>query len=195
MELRYCRGSRESFEAIEFDVTKKGQCITTCVVNVPLLLAGIKSFSCGNGDDLLLTAQQRIEILEFLQAERKKITDSFPVKTRKGWHQSGLTMFEDYCFPGDEVDEDIVDYFINIVPPITLRSSCTQIGEANSTKLDSNGRYRNTYSTFHRIENGHWIYDGDCFKDCNENQAEKPYSFLCLELLISEARQEVETNG
>lgn len=194
-KLRYYRGSNDCFETIKFDVTKKGQDITTCVVKVSLLLAGIKSFPCDNGNDIILTAQQRIKILKFLQAERKKITDGFLVKTYNGWLQSGLPTFEDYCFPGDEVDEDIVDYFVNSVPPITLRSSCTQAGEADSVEQDSSGRYRNTYTTFHCIENRRWRYDGLCFRNCNENKVEKPYSSLKLDLLISEAQQESETNA
>ena len=81
----YYRGSRSSREAVTYDIIRGGQYITTCVVDVQLLLCGIKAFPCGNGDDMKLTAQQRLEILETVQAERKRITDSYPVKTYEGW--------------------------------------------------------------------------------------------------------------
>lgn len=194
-KLKYYRGGRDSSEAIEFNVEKGGQYITTCVINVYLLLAGVEVFPCGNGDDIILTPEQRLEALEYLQVERKKITDSFPVKTYEGWLSSGLHSFEEYCFPGDEVDEAVVDHFVNCVPPVTMRLSCTQAGEAYSTEPDGDGRHRNTYTTFHSIGEGRWIYDGLCFKDNNENKVDKPYTLFRLEQLIEEARREAEKVG
>ena len=86
--LKYYRGSRDSFEAVEFDVTKDGGSIyiTTCVINVCLLLAGVTAFPCGNGDDIKLTPEQQLEALEYLQTERKKITEGEDVKTLDVWH-------------------------------------------------------------------------------------------------------------
>lgn len=194
-KYRYFKGSRDSREAIDFDVKKNGQYITTCVVTVYLLLAGVTEFPCGNGNDIKLTPKQRLEILELLQAERKKITDSYPVKTYKGWEESGLPSFEEYCFPGDEVDEAVIDHFVNSVPPVTLLASCTQAGEACSTELDDNGKHRDTYTTFHRIEGGRWVYDGQCFKGSNDNKAVKPYCQLRLEKLIEEARREADSDN
>lgn len=89
-EYTYHRGSQNSREAVEFDITRRGQYITTCVVDVDLLICGIKAFPCGNGDDVKLTPEQQLAILETVQQERKRITDSYPVKTYEGWHESGL---------------------------------------------------------------------------------------------------------
>lgn len=89
-QYKYLRGSQDSREAVEFDITRRGQYITTCVVDVDLLISGLKAFPCGNGDDVKLTAQQRLAILELVQAERKRITDSYPVKTCEGWQASGF---------------------------------------------------------------------------------------------------------
>ena len=111
---KYLRGSRDSREIVEFDISKRGQYITTCVVDVDLLLCGILSFPCGNGDDVTLTGQRQLDILELVQAEREKITSGIEVKTMESWYGSGLN-FDDYCFPGDTVGEDIVDYFVNVV--------------------------------------------------------------------------------
>lgn len=135
-QYKYLRGSQDSREAVEFDITRRGQYITTCVVDVDLLLCGIKAFPCGNGDDVKLTPEQQFAILETVQQERKRITDSYPVKTYEGWRESGLPLFEDYCFPGDTVDEAMVEHFVNSVPPVLMLSFCTQAGGA----VQSRGR-------------------------------------------------------
>lgn len=185
----YTRGSRNGREAVAWDIQRRGQYITTCVVDVDLLLSGIRAFPCGNGDDVKLTPEQRLAILETVQEERKRILDRYPVKTYKGWEESGLRTFEDYCFPGDEVDDAVVEHFINSVPPVLLRSSCTQAGEAYSTEPDERtGRHRNTYTTFHRAGEGRWIFDGCCFYGENENRRTEPSK---LQQLIDEARREV----
>lgn len=186
---RYIRGSRDSYEAVEFDITRRGRYITTCVVNVYLLLCGVKAFPCGNGDDEKLTAQQQLEILELVQEERKKITASYPVKTYKGWHESGLPTFEDYCFPGDTVDEAMVEYFVNVVPPVLALSFCTQAGEPFSHEGDERGAYRPTYTTFHDLGGGRWQFDGYCFYKENTNRYVRKSR---LEERIEEARREAQ---
>lgn len=141
-QYKYLRGSQDSREAVEFDITRRGHYITTCVVDVDLLISGLKAFPCGNGDDVKLTAQQRLAILELVQVERKRITDSYPVKTYKGWQESGLRTFEEYCFPDDEVDEEMVDYFLNAVPPRLVHPNCVQAGEPYSSEGDEQGEWK-----------------------------------------------------
>ncbi len=187
---QYYRGSKDSREVVELRVDKRGKHITDCMVDVDLLLCGIKTFPCGNGDDLKLTAQQRVDILELVQAERKKITGGVEVKTMESWYGSGLN-FDDYCFPGDTVGEDMVDYFVNVVPPITLRSDCVQAGEEHSCERGDDGKYRATYTTFHRIGDGLFRFDGYCFKGENKNRAEKTYSQQRFDQRLAEARKEV----
>ena len=189
MKYTYYRGSRGSRETVEFHIEKRGQYITTCVVNVDLLMCGIKAAPCGNGDDYTLNPEERLAILELVQEERRKLTDGVGVKTMEGWQDSGLPTFEDYAQPGDPVSEDIVDHFVNSVPPITLRGDCTQAGEAYSMAHDENDRYRNTYTTFHRAGGGLWIFDGYCFKNENENREHGPSR---LEQAITEAREEIK---
>ena len=191
---RYIRGSRDNREAVEFDISKRGQYITTCVVNVDLLLCGIKTFPCGNGDDVKLAGQQQLAILELVQAEREKITSNIEVKTMESWYGSGLN-FDDYCFPGDTVGEDIVDYFVNVVPPVTLRYDCIQAGEEHSSEPDGSGKYRATYTTFHRTGDGRCRFDGYCFEGENQNRVEKTYSQQRFERRLAEARKEVEEGG
>ena len=191
---KYLRGSRDSREIVEFDISKRGQYITTCVVDVDLLLCGILSFPCGNGDDVTLTGQQRLDILELVQAEREKITSGIDVKTMESWYGSGLN-FDDYCFPGDTVGEDIVDYFVNVVSPVTLRYDCMQAGEEHSCEPDGSGKYRATYTTFHRTGDGRCRFDGYCFKGENQNRVEKTYSQQRFEKRLAEAREEAERDG
>lgn len=186
-DFRYYRGGKDCYEAVELDeVRSDGMYITTCVVNMNLLTCGVSVFPCGNGDDRKLDPDEQLKILEFVQAERKKITDSFPVKTYEGWHKSGLRTFEEYCFPGDTVDEEMVDHFVNSVPPVTLRSDCTQAGEAYSSALDPDTeRYRSTYITFSRLSSSLWRFEGYCFIGQTNNRTEAKTS---LERRIEELR-------
>lgn len=194
--LRYYRGGRDSFEAVEFDITKDGGSIyiTTCVINVCLLLAGVKAFPCGNGDDITLTPEQQFEILEFLQAERKKITEAETVKTLFGWHKSGLHSWEEYCKPGELVTEDIVDEFVNSVPPTTLRNGYVQAGEAHSCEPDGDGALKDTYTTFtyHGKDDAGrslWLHNGYCFKNGTDNKVSVKTS---LERRIEAVRGELK---
>lgn len=188
-EYTYHRGSQNSREAVEFDISKNRQYITTCVVNVDLLICGVKAAPCGNGDDVKLTPEQQLEILELVQAERKKITDRDTIKTLQGWHDSGLGNLETYLFPGDTVDEAFVEYFIDLLPPETMRSTCMQVGEPFSHEKDEQGRYRPTYDTFHRLSDGLWQFDGHCFSGENKNRFTGKSR---LEERIEEARREVK---
>lgn len=190
--LKYFRGSRDRYEAVEGDITRRdGTYITTCVINVDLLLCGLTAFPCGNGEDYPLTPEQQLKVLEFIHRERKAITDKETIKTLDGWHNSGFPTFEDYCCPGDTVSEDIVNYFVNSVPPVLMRSDFTQAGEAYSMEQDRDGKSRNTYTTFHREPGGNWIFDGYCFFENNENRVKRPSR---LEQRISEVRRKVK-NG
>lgn len=191
-EYKYLRGGRDSYEAVEFDITKGERYITTCVVNIDLLICGIKTAPCGNGNDVKLTPEQQLAILELVQAERKKITDRDTVKTLQGWRDSGLCSLELYLFPGDTVDGEFVEYFVDLLPPRNMRSTCTQIGEPFSHEKDEDGRYRATYDTFHRLSDGLWQFDGHCFAGENKNRFTGKSR---LEERIDEARREVERNG
>lgn len=86
--LKYYRGSKDSYEAVEADITRRdGTYITTCVINVDLLLCGLTAFPCGNGEDYPLTPEQQLKVLEFIRRERKALTDKEAVKTLDGWHK------------------------------------------------------------------------------------------------------------
>ncbi|MBP2657188.1 MAG: hypothetical protein H6Q69_220 [Firmicutes bacterium] len=52
-----------------------------------------------------------------------------------------------YLQIGDEVDQEMVDYFINVLPPACMNGECVQIGEPYSHRYDENGKWEATYPT------------------------------------------------
>lgn len=78
-------------------------------------------------------------------------------------HYFGLDAHE----VGEYFTEDMVDFFMNLLPPACMRSDCSQIGEPYSNRIDENGEGRTTYSTFKKVNDGIWEYCGDCFRGEN----------------------------
>lgn len=73
-----------------------------------------------------------------------------------------------YLSIGDEVDEEMVQYFINILPPATMNGELVQMGEPFSHEYDSKGELRATYPTLKSNsqygEGCRWYYAGNCFR-------------------------------
>lgn len=81
--------------------------------------------------------------------------------TYADWEAAGDFMKATH--PGDQVEERIVEEFLNCVPPASQKAGYIQSGEPYSHRVDlRNGRLRPTFPTFH-IEGGRWIYRGCCF--------------------------------
>ena len=78
---------------------------------------------------------------------------------------------------GDLVDEAVVNYFMDLLPPVTMRRGCSQVGEPHSHKIDpKTGRARATYATFKYVANELWEYCGNCFAgETVERGEEIPY--------------------
>lgn len=86
------------------------------------------------------------------------------LKTIDGWHKSGCGDWDTYCKPGELVDEGVADYFLDILPPRTMKKGYFQVGEphnhaVNPETMQSCG----TYATFVRAGGGMWEYKGHCF--------------------------------
>lgn len=81
------------------------------------------------------------------------------IKTYKGWINSDADTIDKYLNPGDLVDEEMYNYFLNILPPLVLDKYYLQVGGACDYV---SGNY--TYVTF-IFENGNWIYKGECHKN------------------------------
>ncbi len=81
------------------------------------------------------------------------------------------------------------------------RSSRTAIwGQKRTARVrkhepDGSGKYRATYTTFHRTGDGRFRFDGYCFKGENQNRVEKTYSQQRFEKRLAEAREEAERDG
>lgn len=88
-------------------------------------------------------------------------------KTMEDWNKSKENYFNDFCKPGDIVSRDIVDYFINSLPPVTFRENFVQAGEPYSHRIDPEDKIcKATYITFEKGKEN-WIYKGNCFKNKN----------------------------
>lgn len=166
----YYKGTENSREVVEFETTAEPLYrATICVVDIDLLLCGVASFPCGSGDDVKLTLEQQRDILLLVQEERGKLTRKTGPKSLTDWYNSGLRTFEEYFAPGDTVTEDLVDYFINIMPPQTMWSNLVQAGEPFSHENDSKGNYRATFITFAK-KDGEWQFAGYCFSKETQNR-------------------------
>lgn len=71
----------------------------------------------------------------------------FTIKTMQEWN-SRKCRFLEYVQPGDYVDEEIVNYFLGVVPPLHYSvDNILQVGEA--ADVDDYGRL--TYTTFYFV--------------------------------------------
>lgn len=73
------------------------------------------------------------------------------------------------CEIGDYFTEEIVNDFMNMMPPVCMRSDCSQIGEPAAHKMNDEGICKATYATFKRIAEDIWEYCGECFRGENVN--------------------------
>ena len=90
------------------------------------------------------------------------------IKTMAGWqafqNPNGRTDWDDYCHPGDQVDEEVFNHFLNILPPRTMRTGYFQVGEPVDHRKDpKTGKYKATWATFIENGNGQYFYLGNCF--------------------------------
>jgi len=101
-------------------------------------------------------------MVELARPERKVVDTD--VKTLKGWHDSGISSFDKYFSKGDIVAEEVVDHFMDCLPPASFTGHCSQMGEAQSSRYDDQSdKYRTTYMTFSK-DTGAWVYCGNCFR-------------------------------
>lgn len=90
------------------------------------------------------------------------------IKTMQEWEDSRKS-FTSFCQVGDLVDEEIVDYFINVLPPVTWNGSLVQCGEPyNHGGNPKTGRWEAMYITFAKNDSGQLYYAGICFKNQRE---------------------------
>lgn len=92
------------------------------------------------------------------------------VKTLAGWHEFAEENHNGdwgaYCKPGDFVDEEVYDYFLDILPPRSMGKGYLQVGEPNGHMMNpKTGKFQATYATFTASGvKGYWEYCGNCFR-------------------------------
>lgn len=67
---------------------------------------------------------------------------------------------------GDYVDQELVNDFMDLLPPASMSASFLQIGEPYSHRQDPDtGKWRATYATFkcRKGDEDIWEYRGNCF--------------------------------
>ncbi|MDO4305937.1 MAG: hypothetical protein Q4C77_03820 [Eubacteriales bacterium] len=105
--------------------------------------------------------------------------ESRTIKTIKGWEMwtdsqepPCNTGWDQYCKPGELVDEGVYDYFLDILPPRSMGYGYLQVGEPHDHRLNpKTGKYAATYATFVRVEKGIYRYCGNCFAGQTEHIA------------------------
>ncbi len=76
------------------------------------------------------------------------------MKTFAQWKNSGLFL-NVFLQIGDAVDDEMVDYFIEVLPPACMSCRCIQIGEPFDHTIEG----KPTFSTLEK-QNGQWVYMG-----------------------------------
>jgi hypothetical protein len=80
-------------------------------------------------------------------------------KTKQGWDNSRLNL-DQYLQIGDAVDEAMMYYFLEVLPPACYRANLIQIGEPYS---HVGGRA--TFSTIYKpLGASQWLYAGHCHR-------------------------------
>lgn len=166
IEYTYVKGSENNQEAVTFMTSHEFKPVNA-TVNVDMLLCGVQKYlwndAEGNVQTGPLTKEMQIDILRLVDMERKKICEKNGPKSMDDIQNCGLRCFDDYVFPGDQVTEDVVDYFMNLLPPAFMSYGILQVGEPVSHEYDEkNEGFRATFSTFVKGDTS-WIYAGNCF--------------------------------
>ncbi len=95
------------------------------------------------------------------------------MKTFKQWENSNQNL-QHFLKPGDQVDEEMYDYFLEVMPPIQTKN-LLHIGEPYSEVAG-----RNTYSTIEIVSHvrSEYIYRGICHAGENTEPGHKPLDVL-----------------
>lgn len=102
---------------------------------------------------------------------------------------------DEFLNVGDHVCEDIVNHFINVLPPATMRSHLIQIGEPYFHIGD-----KELYPTIVKID-GEWVFAGNCFHEQSDtvllthdmNQLKTGYVTVFAENLSGSLTHETES--
>ena len=83
-----------------------------------------------------------------------------------GWHkfavETGKNSYYEYAQPGDIVDRETYDYFLGVLPPVTMGRGYFQVGEPYNTEKAEDGTWKETWATFAK-DGDRYFYLGHCF--------------------------------
>jgi hypothetical protein len=96
------------------------------------------------------------------------------MKTFQQW-AAGNRHLDTFLKIGDEVDEEMADYFLNTLLPRTMKPDLIQLGEPYDHHRNANRQTCGTYATLKRVD-GKWIYAGLCF--AGESEPAKHHIFV-----------------
>ena len=126
--ILYHRGGRAARERICIPVVDRSGAVTTYLdLPVTLLEAGVVYLRLDDGSDIFLSNTQMALIANEVERQRAECAGT-GLKTLGKWFESGLPTAEDYLEPGDKVDEDLIGYFLDVLPPRTNRAGLLQVG-------------------------------------------------------------------
>ena len=155
----------------------------TIEINVPQMLGGGTVFKDQNGNRIELTATHKFAALQCALVAQDRLKYNNKRKTFDEWTDSGAIDFDSYVEIGNEVDEAIVDNFLEMLPPAYHSSHLMQMGEPNQHLSDDKGNFRPTFMTFEKVD-GKWYYHGYCFCGMTENKKRFPSYADMIEKLI-----------
>ena len=145
----------------------------TIDVNVTQMLNGGTHFKDQNGNLIELTLTHKFAVLQCTLIEQDRLKYNHKKKTFDEWTESGAIDFDAYVDLHDEVDEAIVDNFLELLPPAFHTSCLMQMGEPNEHLEDDRGNFAPTFMTFEKV-GSKWYYRGYCFCGKTENRKRFP---------------------
>lgn len=146
------------------------------------LLSGAKYFKDQNGQNTKLTSEQIYAALLTITQEQNKLKYNQKPKTYLEWSSTGAPL-DRYADLGDEVDEAIVNNFLEMLPPACHTTRLVQMGEPNELLPNEKGDYCPTFMTFERV-GSKWYFRGYCFHGDTQNQHRFPSFYETLAKLL-----------
>lgn len=145
----------------------------TVDVDVSQMLNGGRRYKDQTGNLVELSITQKYATLQTAVIALDQLKYSGKKKTLDEWSDSGAIDFDSYVGMGDEVDEAIVDSFLELLPPACQTSRLMQMGEPNDHLPDDKGGFQPTFMTFEKVD-GKWYYRGYCFHCETRNRKRMP---------------------
>ena len=106
----------------------------------------------------------------------------------KNVYESGDFRSLDELPAGTLVSGEMANFFLNVLPPASMKCGYFQLGEPHEHRIDENtGAARATFATFVGVEDGTqksiwdddsvWVFRGYCFRG-EENERGKPIPYV-----------------